>query len=193
MRCCDVTGLQRGVHIISWGVCIISWGCEGNVAGCEGNGTGCANIAGPKMRAQQGKQSTLLCSYFSLRLPCCALIFLRTYPAVLTLLCSYFSSHLPCCAFILFSLTLLCPHFIFAYPAVPLFFFALTLLCPHFTFTYPAVPLFFCALTLLCYYPAFRLLPPPHGSLRPKRLARYIKAPDALRMSRNLRTVPPCI
>ncbi len=33
MRCCDVTGLQRGVHIISWGVRIISWGCEGNVAG----------------------------------------------------------------------------------------------------------------------------------------------------------------
>ncbi len=25
---------------------------------------------------------TLLCPYFSLRLPCCAVIFLRTYPAV---------------------------------------------------------------------------------------------------------------
>ncbi len=39
-------------------------------------------------------------------LPCCAFIFLRTYPAVhlffsaLTLLCTYFSSHLPCCALI---------------------------------------------------------------------------------------------
>ena len=30
MRCCNVTGLQRGVYIISWGVRIISWGCEGN-------------------------------------------------------------------------------------------------------------------------------------------------------------------
>ncbi len=79
---------------------------------------------------------TLLCPYFSTRLPCRTLIFLRPYPAVLlfflyaypavplffcaftpytavlTLLCSYFSSHLPCCV----------------YPTLPLFFFALTLL-----------------------------------------------------------------
>ncbi len=144
-----MTGLQRGVHIISWGVCIISWGCEGNVAGCEGNGTGCANIAGPKMRAQQGKQSTLLCSYFSLRLPCCALNFLRTYPAVLTLLCSYFSSH--SCYVLIFLRTypavlLMCSYFS---SYLPVFFFALTLI---FLRTYPAVPLFFFALTLLRRY-----------------------------------------
>ena len=33
MRCCDVTGLQRGVDEISRGVDVISWGCEGNITG----------------------------------------------------------------------------------------------------------------------------------------------------------------
>ena len=33
MRCYNVTGLQRGVYIISRGVDVISWGCEGNIAG----------------------------------------------------------------------------------------------------------------------------------------------------------------
>ncbi len=70
---------------------------------------------------------TLLCSYFSSHLPCCALIFFRTYPAVplscfaSTLLCAIFFRHLPCCAVIFFGAHLLCCAIIllFAYPAVP--------------------------------------------------------------------------
>jgi len=89
----------------------------------------------PRYVIDIGLLRTLLCRYFSSHLPCCAIIFLRTYPAG----CLFF-----------FSLTLLCPHFIFTYPAEVLIFFALTLLCPNFSFTYPAVPLFFFALTLLC-------------------------------------------
>ncbi len=73
---------------------------------------------------------TLLYSYFSLRLPCRALIFLRTYPAALLLwtcaliflrtpatphpalrfallLWHYFSSHLPCCGIKIFFFALL--------------------------------------------------------------------------------------
>src|SRR5436190_17720008 len=45
---------------------------------------------------------TLLCRYFSAQLPCCALIFLRAYPAVLLFffaLTSY-PARLPCCALI---------------------------------------------------------------------------------------------
>ncbi len=57
---------------------------------------------------------TLLYPYPSLRLPCCALIFLRTYSAV-----PYFTLHLPCYALI----------FLRSYPAVPLFFCALILPC----------------------------------------------------------------
>ena len=85
-------------------------------------------------------------------LPCCALIFLRTYPAVLTLLCSYFSSHLPCCALILFSLTLLYPSFYFHLPCYAFILFSLTLLCASFYFHLPC-----CALNFIFAYPAVRL------------------------------------
>src|SRR6266480_3013374 len=50
---------------------------------------------------------TLLCHYFSSHLPCWALIFLLTYPAVPS-----FYFHLPCCALI----------FLRTYPAVPSFY-----------------------------------------------------------------------
>ena len=83
--------------------------------------------------------------YFSTRLPCCALIFLRTYPAVS--LFFYALSTLLCLSDILFSLTVPCAYFISTYPAVPLFYF-----------TYPAGPLFYfhlpcCALNFLRTYP----------------------------------------
>ncbi len=95
---------------------------------------------------------------FSTRLPCCALIFLRSYPAVsliffaLTLLCAYFSARLPCCAFkFYFFLHLPCCAIImlFAYHLV-------TLLCLYFSAhsccvliffrICPAVRLFFCTI-----------------------------------------------
>ncbi len=71
---------------------------------------------------------TLLPLFFCVRsnyLPCCALIFLRTYPTV------------P----LFFYALALHPYFILTYPDVRLFFCVLTLLCCYFTFTYPAVPL----------------------------------------------------
>src|SRR6266480_2943035 len=82
--------------------------------------------------------------FFRARLPCCALIFLRTYSVRSTLFC------LPCCALI-FLRTLLCPFFLRTYPAVLLFFFTPTLLCPHVSAhlpscAYPSMPLFFCVL-----------------------------------------------
>jgi len=64
---------------------------------------------------------TLLCPYFILRLPCCAIILFYTYPAV-PLFIYIFLAHLGLLAFI----------FLRIYPAVPLFFFALTLLRPYF-------------------------------------------------------------
>ena len=115
-------------------------------------------------------------------LTCCALIFLRTYPAVLPLLDSYFSSRLPCCALIfprtypavpcalIFSSRLPCCalNFLRTYPAPPLFYFHLPCCALIFILlrtNYPAVPLifnelllysvalFFCALTLLLSLP----------------------------------------
>jgi len=83
----------------------------------------------------------MFCGTFHLRIygvPCCALIFLRTYPAPLTpypvvlLLCSYLRIFfgLPCCAII----------FLRAYPAAPLFFCALSLPLILFSLSYPVVP-----------------------------------------------------
>ena len=114
---------------------------------------------------QLAKISEGTCNYIRCwHLPCCVLIFLRTYVNVPYCALILFS---PCCAVIFFALNLLCPHFIFAYPAVllfsltllfsiiftypaaPFFFFALPL-CPDFIFAHPAVRLF--SLTLLCPY-----------------------------------------
>ncbi len=79
---------------------------------------------------------TLLCSHFSLRLPCCCLIFLRTYPCgTLIFLRTYPAVPLFFCALRSTLLRLPCSALIF--------FFTLTLLRPIFLHTYPAVPLFY--------------------------------------------------
>ena len=112
--------------------------------------------------------------------PCCAIIFLRIYPAVplsrfslptypavplsrfsitaypaaLTVLCYYFSSHSCRLIMPLFDYHLPCRAHIFlrSYPAVPLFLFALTLLFPYFSSHLPC-----CALIFLRTYPAVPL------------------------------------
>ena len=74
--------------------------------------------ASPKSKGPLSYGLALLCPYFSsylpcvalfyFRLPCCTLIFLRTYPAVAFFAPAVrlFYFRLPCCAIILFSLTL---------------------------------------------------------------------------------------
>ena len=64
-----------------------------------------------------------LCAY---HLPCCDIIFLRTYPAVpfifyALLLCPSFSTHLPCCDIIFLRTSLPCPSFSTHLPCCALF------------------------------------------------------------------------
>jgi len=83
---------------------------------------------------------------FYFHLPCCALHFLRTYPAV-----RLFYFRLPCCAL----------HFLRTYPAVRLFYFHLPCCALHFLRTYPAAPLFYfhlpCCALIFLRTPAVRL------------------------------------
>ena len=98
----------------------------------------------------------LLCSYFILRLPCCALIFIS-----LTLLCAYFYFRLPCCALILPCCILIFPR---TYPAVSLILFrschVLIFIFAYFSVRLPCCTLiFFFALTLPCHFSLRTMLP----------------------------------